>query len=192
MREGRETLLQVCRRNVKLKSALTRNTWSSGIDSGFAVEYKGRPFGWCSTTSRKDTSELCSPPGRRPSICMRYARAGTSAAYRKSRYFCQRSMRRGEKSRGNDALDDYSLREQLGIAALMPDTASIFHKPTGLPAPRWCRKRDTHCSRLMWLIVRCLKTQRRSLISVSVTMPPMPLSPTSPPAQQITAWPTSS
>ena len=45
MREGQETLLQVCRRNVKLKSALTRNTWSSGIDSGFAVEYKGRPFG---------------------------------------------------------------------------------------------------------------------------------------------------
>lgn len=51
MREGRETLLQVCRRNVKLKSALTRNTWSSGIDSGFAVEYTASPTAKCSAGS---------------------------------------------------------------------------------------------------------------------------------------------
>ena len=74
MREGRETLLQVCRRNVKLKSALTRNTWSSGIDSGFAVEYKGRPFGGVQRRRGKTRQSSVLRRGRRPSICMRYAR----------------------------------------------------------------------------------------------------------------------
>lgn len=162
MREGQEALLQVCRRSVKLKSALTRNIWSSGVDSGFAVEYKAGHLGWCSTTSRKDTSELCSPPARRPSICMRYVRAGISAAYRRSRYSCRRSMRRGEKNRGTMPWRITACANNWVSRPSCRTRPSIFHKPTGLPTPRWCRKKDTHCSRLMWLMVRCLKAQRRS------------------------------
>lgn len=135
MREGRETLLQVCRRNVKLKSALTRNTWSSGIDSGFAVEYKGRPFG----VVFNDIAE-------------RHVRALFSAGAQTINLHAIREgwYQRGipevavllptldearRKEQGNDALDDYSLREQLGIAALMPDTAFNISQTNWLAGP---------------------------------------------------------
>ena len=162
MREGRETLLQVCRRNVKLKSALTRNTWSSGIDSGFAVEYKGRPFGVVfNDIAERHVRALFSAGGAdHQSACD--TRGLVPARHTGSRGTSAKLDEARRKEQGNDALDDYSLREQLGIAALMPDTAFNISQTNWLAGPSLVPEEGYALFSADVLIVRCLKAQRRS------------------------------
>ena len=45
LKEGRAEKISVVTRPITLKSRLNGRQWRSGVDDGYAVEYKGKPFG---------------------------------------------------------------------------------------------------------------------------------------------------